>query len=308
MDNTYEVFVVEMGAYKVGEIKEICGIVKPKIGIVTAINEQHLALFGNIKNTIKAKFELIDCLPSDGLAIVNIGDTNIEVGMELRSSADDRVKARVVKYSVGAKADVYTIGQACGRQSVKFNFISGATMKDFIVNITGCHNTSNALAAIIAAENLGMSLDQISQILQKVSYLDSGLKSLAGPNGSTLIDDTYNANPDGVSAALEHIKIQRGRKIIIMSSLIELGSRAHEIHQRLGKEISQVALKLYFLDNYYISDIRKGAAKNKDADIEIKKERSIKKISDELKDELKSSDTVLFINRGSRKVLDLLSF
>jgi UDP-N-acetylmuramoyl-tripeptide--D-alanyl-D-alanine ligase len=306
LDENCEIFVVEMGAYKIGEIKEICDMVRPQIGIITAINEQHLALFGTIENTIKAKFELVDCLPDTGLAILNIGDANIQAGMESRSTSDRKIKAKVKLYSVGAKADVYTIGEACGRQSVKFKYISGAKMKDFIVNITGCHNTSNALAAIIAAEDLNMDLDQISLILQKNNYLDIALKNLAGPNGSTLIDDTYNANPDGVIAALNHTKSQRGRKIVVMSSLIELGSRAHEIHEKLGKEISQIAAKAYFLDNYYISDIRKGAAKNEGADIEIIKERNASKISEDLKKELRPTDTVLFINRGAAKILELL--
>lgn len=306
LDESYEIFVVEMGAYKIGEIKEICDMVRPQIGIITAINEQHLALFGRIENTIKAKFELVDCLPETGLAILNIGDANIQAGMELRGVPKSAIKAKVKLYSVGAKSDVYAIGEACGRQNVKFKFISGVVMKDFIVNIAGCHNTSNALAAIIAAENLSMDLDKISQILQKVSYLDIALKNLAGSNGSTLIDDTYNANPDGVIAAMNHIRIQRGRKIIIMSSLIELGSRAHEIHQKLGKEISQTASKVYFLDNYYISDIKKGAAGNEGSEVEIIKGNDINKISEELKEDLKSTDTTLFINRGARKVLELL--
>lgn len=307
LKESHEVFIVEMGAYKVGEIREICDMVKPQTGIITAINEQHMALFGKIKNTIKAKFELVDCLPETGLAILNIGDANIQAGMEFRSVPDHALKARIKLYSVGAKADVYTIGEACGRQSVKFKFISGANMKDFIVNITGCHNTSNALAAIIAAEDLNMDLDAIARTLQKVNYLDAALKNSAGPNGSILIDDTYNANPDGVLAALNHIKSQRGRKIIIMSSLIELGSRAHEIHEKLGKEISLIASKVFLLDDYYIYDIRKGAAKNEGSDIEIKMEKNAKKISAYLKDELKPSDTVLFINRGSKKVLELLT-
>lgn len=306
LDENYEIFVVEMGAYKIGEIKEICDMVHPQIGIITAINEQHLALFGSIKNTIKAKFELIDCLPQNGLAILNIGDANIQAGMEMRSTPGKSIKAKVKLYSVGAKSDVYTIGEACGRQSVKFKYISGAVMKDFIVNITGCHNTSNALASIIAAENLGMDLDTIAQILQKVNYLDIALKNLAGPNGSTLIDDSYNANPDGVLAAINHIKSQRGRKIVVMSSLIELGGRAREIHEKLGKEISQIAAKVYFLDNYYISDFKKGAAKNEQPEVEINIEKKVAKIADGLKNDLRPTDTVLFINRRSGLVLELL--
>ncbi|MDP3057187.1 MAG: UDP-N-acetylmuramoyl-tripeptide--D-alanyl-D-alanine ligase [bacterium] len=308
LDKNYEIFVVEMGAYKIGEIKEICDIVKPKIGIITAINEQHLALFGSIKNTIKAKFQLVDSLPKDGLAILNAGDANIQDGLELSNSLAEKIKARIKLYSVGAKSDVYAIGEANDRQNIKFKFISGADIKDFAVNITGTHNISNVLAAIIAAQELGMDLDEISQIAKKISHLDFTLKILAGPNGSSMVDDTYNANPDGVFAALNYIKNQRGRKIIVMSSLIELGSRAHEIHQKLGKEISAIAAKLFFLDNYYISDIRKGAAKNKESNIEIKNEKNAKKISEYLENELKSSDTVLFVSRGAGKILELLKY
>lgn len=308
LDETYEIFVVEMGAYKIGEIKEICDIVKPKIGIITAINEQHLALFGNIKNTIKAKFELVDSLPKDGLAILNAGDANIQDGLELRNSLAEKTRARIKLYSVGAKSDVYAIGEANDRQNIKFKFISGADMKDFAVNITGAHNISNVLATIIAAQELGMDLDEISQIAKKISPLEFTLKILAGPNGSIMVDDTYNANPDGIFAALRHIKNQRGRKIIVMSSLIELGSRAHETHQKLGKEISAIAAKLFFLDNYYTSDVIRGAAKNKESNIEIKNEKNAKKISEYLENELKSSDTVLFVSRGARKVLELLKY
>lgn len=306
LDEKHEVFVVEMGAYKIGEIREICEMVKPKIGIITAINEQHLALFGKIDNTIKAKFELVDSLPKDGLAILNIGDANIQAGVESRSLSSGAIRSRVRLYSVGAKSDVYAIGEASDRKNIKFKYISGANMKDFTLNILGAHNISNALAAIIAAEELHMNLDKVSQILQKINYLDIGLKKLAGPNGSILIDDTYNSNSDGVFAALRHIKSQRGRKIIIMSSLIELGKCAHKIHQELGKEISKIASKVFFLDNYYISDIIKGASANSESDIEIRNEKKPKKVSEYLKNELKPNDTVLFINRGSRKVLDLL--
>jgi len=306
LDETCEIFVAEMGAYKIGEIKEICEMVKPSIGIITAINEQHLALFGDIENTIKAKFELVDSLHEKGLAILNIGDENIQSGMELRNSFSHWLKARVKLYSVGTKSNAYAISEATDRQVVKFKFISGINMKDFIVNIAGAHNISNILAAIIAAEDLGMELDEISQILQKADYSNAALKNLAGLNGSTLIDDTYNANPDGVLAALRFIKNKRGRKIIVMSSLIELGSSAHKTHERLGEEISRIAAKLFFLDNYYFSDIKKGAEKNKESETEIRNEKNAKKISEYLKNELKPSDIVMFINRGSRKVLEEL--
>jgi len=109
-------------------------------------------------------------------------------------------------------------------------------MKDFTLNITGSHNVSNALAAIIAAREFGLSLEDISMAFLRISRFDFTLKILAGPNGSTLIDDTYNSNPDGVSAAIEYARSQRGRKFIVMSSLIELGSAAHKITESWAKK------------------------------------------------------------------------
>lgn len=348
LNSSHQVFVVEMGAYKRGEIKELCDIVKPKIGILTAINEQHLALFGSIENTIKTKFELIDSLPEDGTAILNVGDENIQIGMEERPE----IKAKVKLYSVGAQSDYYASDVAASGQGIKFMLISGQKMQDFKINIIGEHNVSNAIASIIAAEKLGITFSESALIVQKNIQLPSALKVFIGPKGSTLIDDTYNSNPDGVLAALDYLALKKGKKIVIMSSLIELGSAAHEVHHRIGVKISSFVQEIFVLDNYYFDDIKNGACKieldhikkqqlpvtgfwvrvyrfmnapinlyrpliraagvdnnwhcNKNNDFIIRLESDREVVADELKKELKFGDTVLFIGRGSKKVLDLL--
>ncbi len=307
LDDTYEIFVVEMGAYKIGEIKEICDMVRPRIGIITAINEQHLALFGAIQNTIKAKFELVDSLPKDGLAILN-GDgavmSNVKCQMSNQAQSSN---VKIILFGFGENNDLqgydFKTEEEKARLKIKYrrNEIGELEFKNI-----GKFNVYNILGAIAAAQEIGMSFGEIFKIIQKSDWSNFSFKIFNGLNGAILIDDTYNANPDGVLAALDYIKNRQGRKIIIMSSLIELGGRAHEIHQKIGKEISFIASKVFFMDIFYISDIRKGVAKNKDSDVEIINEKNIKKISENLKNELKSTDTVLFINRGSRKVLELL--
>ncbi len=303
LDEDYEIFVVEMGAYKIGEIKEICEMVNPKIGIITGINEQHLALFGNIKNTIKAKFELFDCLPENGLAILNIGDQNVQAGLEERKNA----KASAKLYSVDAKSDVYATDIAIRSQSVHFKLISEVDICEFKVNLAGKHNISNVLAAIIAANQVGIGWEEISRILQKTRQLSHTLKISPGPNGSDLFDDTYNSNPDGVLADLDYLKNQKGRKVVVMSSLIELGSAGSHVHKKIGKEISKIARRLIFLDKYYFSDIEKGIKENDDSGVEIKYGKNPKNAAEYMKEELKSGDKVLFIGRMAGKVLELLT-
>ena len=157
-------------------------------------------------------------------------------------------------------------------------------MMDFTLNIIGAHNVSNALAAIIVARELGMSLDEISVAAQKINRLIFTLKVLPGPNGSTLVDDTYNANPNGIIAAVKYAENQRGRKFLVMSSMIELGNSAHKVHEDLGKQIATTVSKALILDDHYTRDMQKGAASNKDSITEIKTERDPKKIAKFLED------------------------
>ncbi len=310
----HQIFIAEMGAYKKGEIKEICDIVKPKIGILTAVNEQHLALFGNIENTIAAKFELIELLPKDGLAILNIGDKNIQKGLEAR-----KISAQKKLYSAEAKADISAVDIDVLSGHPKFRTVSppkffeeklrrvnGAQIQDFKINLIGRHNVSNALAAIAAAEYFGLGVKEISEILRRINHFPHTFFSCAGPNGSIFINDTYNANPDGVIAGIDYLKDRPGRKIIVMSSLIELGDAARTVHKRLGKEISKIAQKLILTDDYYMDEIKAGARENSGSALDIKIGNSAKIIAEYLKQNLRSTDTILFINRGAGKVLELL--
>ncbi|MBU3999720.1 UDP-N-acetylmuramoyl-tripeptide--D-alanyl-D-alanine ligase [Patescibacteria group bacterium] len=297
----HQIFIAEIGAYKKGEIKEICDIVKPKIGILTAVNEQHLALFGNIENTIAAKFELIELLPKDGLAILNIGDKNIQKGLEAR-----KISAQKKLYSAEAKADISAVDIDVLSGHPKFRTVDGAQIQDFKINLIGRHNVSNALAAIAAAEYFGLGVKEISEILRRINHFPHTFFSCAGPNGSIFINDTYNANPDGVTAGIDYLKDRPGRKIIVMSSLIELGDAARKVHKRLGKEISKIAQKLILTDDYYMDEIKAGARENSGSALDIKIGNSAKIIAEYLKQNLRSTDTVLFINRGAGKVLELL--
>jgi UDP-N-acetylmuramoyl-tripeptide--D-alanyl-D-alanine ligase len=248
-----------MGAYKIGEIKAICDIVKPKIGILTGINEQHMALFGNLENTVKAKFELIEALPKDGLSVLNKDLEKFKVPAQilLRKNCSGQAKPqlKVQKFKFFSteipayagmtekddeKLDIFASDIEVGKDKIKFKVISGEDSENFEVNLIGKQNVSNILACAAVAEYLGMSLKEISDVAKKIQPIAKTMKNYQGIKNTVLIDDTYNSNPAGVMTALDYLKKFNGRKIIILPGIIELGSATEKVHKALGKKMSEI--------------------------------------------------------------------
>ena len=189
-----QVFIVEMGAYKIGEIAAICRLVKPKIGILTGINEQHLGLFGSQENIIRAKSELPLALPKTGLAVIN------------------GVNPITKKLRIGkAPVRFYRAGK-------------------FKTNLLGFHQQLNISAAITVAQYLGVKEFDLTHIPQ----FKTAITQTRGLNGALMINDSYNSNPDGFLAAVKLAEtIPAKNKILISPGIIELGSASESVHQRL---------------------------------------------------------------------------
>lgn len=234
-----EIFIVEMAAYKKGEITSPCQIVRPKIGILTAINEQHLATYGSLENIIRTKYELIDSLPEDGLAIFN-GDNNY--CCQLYKIAQKKKRIYSIQSSIASvPADLYVASLAVNRSFLSFKLVAKkGESAVFKVNLLGDHNISNILAAACCAKELGMSLKEIASACQKIESWQSGVQLKKGINGLNIIDASYSANPDGVISHLEYLKIWPGKKVIVMPCLIELGKASRKIHKEIGRKIGEV--------------------------------------------------------------------
>lgn len=196
----HEIFIVEMGAYNRGGIKLLCDIAKPKIGILTGINEQHMATFGSQENIIKGKYELIESLPKDGKAFFNAKN----------------------KYCL----DLYNKTPGIKK------FLYGQEAKFF--------GEENILGATAVARELGMAEGEIQRGTAKIEDKFPGIKIRKGINGLSVIDATYSANPDGVMANLEYLRNFTGKKIIVMPCLIELGKASKDVHRRIGQKIAEV--------------------------------------------------------------------
>lgn len=218
----HEIFICEMGAYNRGGIKLLCDITKPRIGILTGINEQHMATFGSQENIIKAKFELIESLPKEGTAFFN---GNNKYCLDLFQ------KVKIKKFLYGQKA------QFPGEE-----------------NILGAMAVAKELG--MGEEEISRGRQKIEPWLQ---VKKARLPARQGIINLNIIDATYSANPTGVISHLEYLKTLAGKKVIVMPCLIELGKASKEVHQRIGKKIGQVCDLAIITTKERFKEIKQGA-------------------------------------------------
>lgn len=248
-----EVFIVEMGAYKIGEIALICRMVKPKIGILTAINEQHLSLFGSIQKTQQAKYELLRSLPADGLAVINFDNA-------LCREKAGELKCRVVSYGLDSDQhpDCLIKDARSDMGGISFNAEIDRQQYDFLSPILGEHNIMNIAPCLLIGKKLDVPMDTMKYA---VATLPPSLKIFKYGN-CDIIDDSYNSNPDGFKAALDLLnKFQtERRRIVITRGMLELGEKREEIHERIGEEISIVADELVVITKDFVAPLSRGVA------------------------------------------------
>ncbi len=256
-----DVMVVEMGAYKIGEIKAICDIVHPKVGILTAINEQHISLFGSIKHTQKAKYELLESLQSDGVAIVNSDNKYIREKLDTLS---------VPVLSFGWE-DQYQ--PSCNiddaRETLSGTFVTclmGQEKKSYDVHIPliGAHHAMNVAPVLLVAKHLGMAVETAVERFKTLPQPGRGL-TLRQFGQSVIIDDSYNSNPDGFRAALNVLSRFPGnmRRVVVTRGMIELGDESDRIHETVAGEIAFIADELVLVTKDQEAPMRKGSISDK---------------------------------------------
>ena len=221
----YEILIAEIGAYERGKIKQVCEMLQPKIGILTGINEQHLSTFGSLENIIEAKFELIESLPENGLAVFN---------------GNNRYCRELFQETKIPKKIVYPRN---------YNFgLSGKNLFSWDIE--------NLSMAVAVAEFLGVGREKIEEALNEI---ESPIQIKKGISGLNVIDATYSANPDGVIAHLEYLKTFPGEKVIVMPCLIELGKASGEVHKRIGEKIGEVCDLAIITTKDRFKEIKDGA-------------------------------------------------
>lgn len=232
LNATHEIFLCEMGARHVGDIKEICDLVCPKYGIISSIGPQHLETFYNMENIINTKFELADAIPDDGKIFLNYGNEYIKNKKCKKNVVSYGVLVNGVMYladniSVSAKGSIFTVTGKDGKK------------QEFRTKLIGRHNVENITGAIAIAVELGIPMEELVYAVKTLEAVPHRLELIKGKN-STIIDDAYNSNPVGAKMALDTLSCFDGTKIIITPGMVELGDKQDECNKEFGVNISKV--------------------------------------------------------------------
>ena len=228
-----EVFIVEMGAKNVGDIKEICDLVNPQMGIVTAVGPQHLESFKSIENVQKTKFELVDALPANGFAVLN-NDFEFVANREVSN-----VPAKRYAVSASVAADYHAEDVKYSASGTTFTIVGEGKRIELSTKLVGECNISNLMGAVIIAMELGVPEQKIKYAVSKIAQVEHRLNMKRTPGGVVIIDDAFNSNPDGSRMALDVLAgMSGGKRIVITPGMIELGDKQEYYNSKFGEHIA----------------------------------------------------------------------
>ena len=249
-----QVFICEMGAKKVGDIKEICDIAHPQYGIITSVGAQHLDTFKSEDNVFATKFELCDeVLKNGGACFVNKASAGI-------AKREALIPHGCATFGLDANAEYYAEDISYSRNGSEFILCLKGEKIKVSTKLLGLHNVNNIVAAAAIAHELGVTAAQIQFAVSALKATEHRLELKAWNNGSLLIDDAYNANPEGSLEAVRVLGSFDGmRKVIITPGLIELGSREYECNRALGAEAARHCDEIIFVGKNRSKPLLEGA-------------------------------------------------
>jgi UDP-N-acetylmuramoyl-tripeptide--D-alanyl-D-alanine ligase len=232
-----EVVIVEMGMRGLGQIAELCAVAQPHVGIITSVGPVHLELLGTVERVAQAKAELVQSLPSGGTAIVPAHAPELEPHL----TRDDVTTVRF-----GAGGDVRLLSFAGDDGSSRVELEAFGEHADLLFSFSGRHNATNALAALGAYLALGLPLAGAQQGACNVKLSRWRGEEAPLPGGGLLINDSYNANPLSMAAAIEHLRERAGgrRRIAVLGDMAELGPEGPGYHREIGAAAARAGVEV----------------------------------------------------------------
>ena len=238
--------VIELGANHPGEIHYLSGLVKPDVAVLNNAGRAHLKGFGSLEGVARAKAEIIDGLGPDGFFVFNADDRFAGLWREIAQGHRQRTFGVVQAADVSSPAGAYSIVWGDAGFQAHFPVHCEQGEIDVRLRLAGEHNRMNALAAIAGSLALGVGLEDAEQALAGLAPVAGRLCPLPGVNGARLIDDSYNANPDSVMAALRVLAAAPGRRTLVLGDLAELGTDAPQLHRQLGERAAALGIDRLF--------------------------------------------------------------
>lgn len=239
LEPQHEVAVLEMGMYVPGDIAQLAALAKPQVGVVTAVRGTHLSRAGTLDAIERGKRELVEALPAGGTAVLNADDPRVA-----RMAEDLQADVRVLRYGFAPEAEVNaTQVESLAERGMRFRLHVAGREVDVTTPALGRHGVHNALAAAAVASALGLDPPAIVRGLARPA---------PAPHRSVLLelgqwrvlDDTYNAAPDSMIAALDLLASLPGRRLAVLGEMLELGDAADEAHRRVGRHAASCAAVL----------------------------------------------------------------
>ena len=230
-----EVFVCEMGAARLGEIKEICGIVKPDFSVITSIGPQHLTTFKSIANVQKGKFEIITNAKENTVAVLNIDNEYIKDGIEKYVNQKE-----IITYSLDNKeADYHVKNISIDEFGSVFTVVNKEMKLELQTKLLGKHNIYNVLCAVAIAKKMGVTDANIQKAVKKLEPIEHRLELKKMQNILTL-DDSFNSNPEGSKLAIDCLCMFKDKyRVLVTPGMIELGDKEYELNKKLGEYASK---------------------------------------------------------------------
>ena len=238
LQRTHGYFVVEMGAYREGDIEELCAFVKPSIGVLTAIGPAHLERFGSLEAIGRAKYEIVLSLPSEGVAVMNVDDEVV------RQLADTTTNVRVIRYGIDphGRPDVTATGIEVTQEGTQMTISANDEQIVARTRLVGRHAIGHVLSAVAVATAAGRRLTELVEPIASLGPVEHRLQIIEGTGGVTVIDDAYNSNPEGAAAALEVLDAMPGaKKVVVTPGIVELGDLQAEANEAFGRHAGEVA-------------------------------------------------------------------
>lgn len=222
-----QVLIFEFGARRKGDIAELCRIVRPDLGIFTGAARQHLETFKTFDTVVDTKLELLDFLPQSGACVVNAQNAAFENAQR---------RGVCVKIPAGfSSGEYYAENAVCSAEGSKFTLVTPNGKVECRTRLIGRHNISNIVMCAALCSYLGMEREKIAAQIEKIEQTPHRLEVVRGKGGVTIIDDSYNANPEGVAAAAECLGLFSGKKYAVLQGICEAGAEQFAQNVQAGE-------------------------------------------------------------------------